>query len=456
MYMPHDIVYPDALYLIICHEIVAIRRWTPFFKILGHLAAAVHWFNPLAHMARRCWLIDSKLAADGKVLAEETLRMRETYIAALEGVNSDHEIGDFFYVSKRAAAARRNHILTVKKRSPGFVLLLIGLPLLLLSLTFFRVGFYDAGVGPWKNAENANVGGASPTAAAMAWIDAVGDSDSETGVRPVGETAYENDGATALCLYSLGGDVYWLIELRQEGDLWHPVRYQVLKGSAGSKVRADLAFDALLTGFAYPDDAKATANAWAKAWSEGNGAVQFSLLSEDYQKMLSRYFSSLYWHTGEKDATVTSYQLKAGNLSRIKGYEVIFKRIGAGGETLPDSGYFLGLEQKSTDSAGQWRITEINNIFNSVEGEQVLVPTYPLLAAMKDAAALSGLTPPEIGRSEKRTDEDGNVAYMLTSQIEIYTDSPPVYVLSERKGEETKTWSYQIYPRYYRVLSLPD
>ncbi len=392
------------------------------------------------------------MAADEKVLADESLRMRESYVAALDGVNCDHPIADFFYISERAAQNRRAHILDEKKKRMGFLLLLLGIPLVILSVSFLHVSFSDAIVGHWQSTRNVEIADDDPAAAAESFILAENDAVGASTFKQTAFTSYAEDGTTAQCLFTLGSNVNWLVELASEGDLWMPNRYQVLNDAAAQVYAASLVYDHLMEDFSYPGPAEELGKAWADAFSKRNGAVQYNLMTAENQDMVRTYFKSLNWYVGDEDITITSYDITADNLARIAGYEVIFHRVDSDGKALADVGYFLGIEEVD----GKWQIAEIDNICNSIDGEQVLVSTYPLLAAMADAANLSSLVPPEAGMSQRENDDSGAMTYLLASQIEVYTDSPPVYVLSETKDNETRVWSYQIYPYYYRVLSVPE
>ncbi len=451
IYMPHDIIYPEALFLLISHELVLIKRKTVLFKGLSYLASGIHWFNPLVHIARRQMAIDSKLAADAKILTKETKRMRETYVAALDGINSDHEIGDYFYINKHAAENRRRHILDESKRRFGFLFLILGIPLILISVMVFQINFSAETFGRWQTADNIQIAADDPAAAAKTYI-LTENEDAAATLEQMAYTGYSEDQTVATCLFALSEDVNWLVELGTVDGVWTPERYQILNDEAAQKEAASLAYDHMMAGFSYPGSALASVDTWAKAFSNQNGAVQFNLMTADNQKMVADYFRSMQWAPDHGEGKITSYEIKEGSLARITGYEVVFHRDDGNGNAVADLGYFIGLNEVD----GEWRISEIDSICNSIDGEQVLVPTYPLLAAMVDVANLSQLTPPEIGVSQRETDENGSMTYLLVSHIEIYSDSPPVYVLSEMKDNLTKTWSYQIYPAYYRILSVPE
>lgn len=450
IYMPHDIVFPDAQYLLLCHEMVLIKRKTALWKGLAYLASALHWFNPFVHIVRKQMAVDAKMAADTKVLEKESLRARESYIAALDSVNCDSELADYFYVSPKAARLRRDHILANKKKSLGFLLLLPALPLLLCSIFLLQIGFGDMLTSHWKTTQALEISDSDPAKAAELYIKDAGDGIAADIFRQIAFTIYSGDGDTATCLFAVGEEENWLLELKKSGDLWQPYRYQILNDNAAKLRGAEMAYAYLYRDFSYPAAPKAVAEAWAEAYSKSNGAVQYHLLSDSNRQMVEDYFKSRNWFTNNEN--VVSYEISEETLAYTKGYDIIFQRKDSAGNALPAIGYFIGVE----DSGGKWQITEIDTICNSVEGKQVLVPAYPLLAAMADVVEISGLTPPQLGESVKETGADGKVSYLLTSQIKLYSDSPPVYTLSETKADATKIWSYQIYPKYYQVLSVPE
>jgi len=59
----------DQLYMVLLHEMAHIKRRDPGMQALGHLACALHWFNPFVWMLHRTWLREREMATDALVLS---------------------------------------------------------------------------------------------------------------------------------------------------------------------------------------------------------------------------------------------------------------------------------------------------------------------------------------------------------------------------------------------------
>ncbi len=80
--LPQDYSYRDLTY-IIRHEKTHIRRLDNLWRILGFLAAAVHWFNPLSWVFLKVFLEDLELACDEMAVSGLDAEERKDYARTL-------------------------------------------------------------------------------------------------------------------------------------------------------------------------------------------------------------------------------------------------------------------------------------------------------------------------------------------------------------------------------------
>jgi len=74
-----------ALDMALRHELIHLRRGDLRVKLLALAACALHWFNPLAHLARRDLGLWSELACDAEAVANMSREERKLYGLALIG-----------------------------------------------------------------------------------------------------------------------------------------------------------------------------------------------------------------------------------------------------------------------------------------------------------------------------------------------------------------------------------
>jgi len=70
-------------HLALAHEMSHHRRGDLFANIAGLIVLAIHWFNPVAHIAWRAFRLDQEAACDAQVLAGASAEDRQAYGAAL-------------------------------------------------------------------------------------------------------------------------------------------------------------------------------------------------------------------------------------------------------------------------------------------------------------------------------------------------------------------------------------
>jgi beta-lactamase regulating signal transducer with metallopeptidase domain len=71
VFLPQDAMKwtREQLYMVLLHEMAHLKRRDPGMQALGHLACALHWFNPFAWMLHRTWLREREMATDALVLS---------------------------------------------------------------------------------------------------------------------------------------------------------------------------------------------------------------------------------------------------------------------------------------------------------------------------------------------------------------------------------------------------
>jgi len=81
--LPETAAEGTALPFILRHELTHYKRRDLWYQLLLLLAAAVHWFNPLAHLMRRWAASDLELTCDEAVMAGADAAVRRSYGEAL-------------------------------------------------------------------------------------------------------------------------------------------------------------------------------------------------------------------------------------------------------------------------------------------------------------------------------------------------------------------------------------
>lgn len=71
VFLPEDALRwsPEQLRMVLLHELAHLKRRDPGMQALGHLACALHWFNPLVWILHRTWLREREMACDALVLS---------------------------------------------------------------------------------------------------------------------------------------------------------------------------------------------------------------------------------------------------------------------------------------------------------------------------------------------------------------------------------------------------
>jgi bla regulator protein BlaR1 len=118
---------PQQRRLVLRHEIAHHRRGDVLANAVATLVLALHWWNPVAHLAYRMFRIDQELACDASVMAERSPAQRRTYaraLAATAGVQLRPACG---WSDAAALKARLRQIAQADRRPGRGSVLLAGL-----------------------------------------------------------------------------------------------------------------------------------------------------------------------------------------------------------------------------------------------------------------------------------------------------------------------------------------
>lgn len=87
IYLPFG-MKEEARECVLAHEKAHIRRMDPFWKLLGFLLLALHWFNPILWLSFALFSRDIERACDERVIRNASLEYRKTYSATLLSVGA--------------------------------------------------------------------------------------------------------------------------------------------------------------------------------------------------------------------------------------------------------------------------------------------------------------------------------------------------------------------------------
>lgn len=82
IFLPADLPPGERDYIIL-HEKLHIRRLDHVARLVGFLALALHWFNPLVWLAHSLMIKDMEMACDESVIAHAVLDIRADYSSSL-------------------------------------------------------------------------------------------------------------------------------------------------------------------------------------------------------------------------------------------------------------------------------------------------------------------------------------------------------------------------------------
>lgn len=102
----------EEKYWALKHEISHYSRHDLWFQFIGEIIRAFFWFNPIVHLAIRCFKEDQEMACDQSVLADCSMKERAEYGKALmrsSSINLVPSVLTFFTKSKERFIMLRNH-----------------------------------------------------------------------------------------------------------------------------------------------------------------------------------------------------------------------------------------------------------------------------------------------------------------------------------------------------------
>ena len=129
--LPFSYSEKDLKY-IIQHEKTHIRRGDNLWRLLGFLAAAIHWFNPFSWLFLKAYLSDLELACDESAVADYTKEERKDYAKALLDCTQSKSL----FVSAFGGAKIRTRIENVLSYKKMTLVSSIGFTILILAVIY--------------------------------------------------------------------------------------------------------------------------------------------------------------------------------------------------------------------------------------------------------------------------------------------------------------------------------
>ena len=129
--LPESYEERDLKY-ILRHEQTHIRRGDNFWRLLGFLAAAVHWFNPLSWLFLKSFLSDLELACDESAVAKFSKEEQKEYATALLDCTASKSL----FVSAFGGAKVRMRIENVLSYKKMTAVSLAGFSVLILAIMY--------------------------------------------------------------------------------------------------------------------------------------------------------------------------------------------------------------------------------------------------------------------------------------------------------------------------------
>ena len=127
----------DTRHHILRHERAHLKRRDHWLKLLGFLALAVHWFNPLVWAAWVLLCRDMELACDEQVVKDMGLSERKDYSAALLRCSTAKEHYLACPVAFGEVSVKARILSVLNYRRPRFWISLIGIVAILFVVVFF-------------------------------------------------------------------------------------------------------------------------------------------------------------------------------------------------------------------------------------------------------------------------------------------------------------------------------
>ena len=134
IYLPTVLSEHERHYIIL-HEKTHIKRFDYVFKIMGFLALAIHWFNPLVWLAFTLSCQDMEMSCDESVMKQMKQDIRKEYSASLLGFAAGKRfIGIPLAFGEGNIKMRIKNILNYKK-APFWVILVSVFSVIIIVIT---------------------------------------------------------------------------------------------------------------------------------------------------------------------------------------------------------------------------------------------------------------------------------------------------------------------------------
>ena len=135
IYVPQGIPSQDRD-LILQHEHAHLFRGDHWFKLLGFLTLAIHWFNPLVWIAYALLCRDIELACDERVVQDMNLEARKRYSAALLSCSTNRAHLSACPVAFGEISVGQRIQSVLHYRKPSFWISLVGILAIVFVLVF--------------------------------------------------------------------------------------------------------------------------------------------------------------------------------------------------------------------------------------------------------------------------------------------------------------------------------
>ncbi|MBQ9169022.1 MAG: M56 family metallopeptidase [Oscillospiraceae bacterium] len=136
IYIPANLE-PRNRHFVVAHERAHIARRDHWYKPIGYLILAIHWFNPLVWLAYVLLCRDIEMACDEQVIRSMNTEQRKAYSTALLSCSTKYRGIAACPLAFGEGSVKQRIISVLNYRKPGFWVILIGL----IALVFVSVCF---------------------------------------------------------------------------------------------------------------------------------------------------------------------------------------------------------------------------------------------------------------------------------------------------------------------------
>ncbi len=126
VYLPYSMSKQEIIY-VVAHEKAHIRRRDHWWKPLGFLLVAIHWFNPLLWLAYKLFCRDIELACDERVIDTMNQDQRADYAQALLSCSSSRRVGAACPLAFGEVGVKSRIRSVLDYRKPSFWMLAVAL-----------------------------------------------------------------------------------------------------------------------------------------------------------------------------------------------------------------------------------------------------------------------------------------------------------------------------------------